>query len=574
MALDEAPARATLCTVFRNLFSAALLACALGAQSPSTDVSVGVFPFLIGNMDGRIGEIVTNCQTRGIDTLYVSVFRATGPRTGDLWITDRAGTWNPGFGAVRRNGTGIDLVNLINACHAANIRVVGILKCFHDNVQPSDALHRQYLLDVVSYLVDSFLPDGRPVYDLDGIALDYVRYVGSGNADASIVTNFVADVRQRIRHLSLHAYLVASRFTFDGGTYDGNFQGYATVINSLASQYGQHWEQFARHCDVLMPMAYTANGSIYNTYALHQAYVRQTALYARTACQIAGFPTRRVVPTIRTYTDSSETTTDQTVEASITGALLGGGNGYQAFRYQHLVDNPSWWTKMAQYAVPGCNWPVPVPGFSTSTLTTVADASSSRDHDQQGATLQVRYDFDGDGVLDTPWQPNTPTWRLNRHPGTWTMWLQVRDAQGQVSTTRRRHTTGTALALQPALLAASGRGSATIQVDVGSAGAGATYLLLASLSGTSPGFLWRPGFPVPLNVDFLTDAFASDPNGNFLQGGLGLLDNQGSATATITVPPPLLSAFAGSTLHWTVLVADSFGRPLCVGEARAMAILP
>lgn len=57
------------------------LSAVLGAQTPSTDVAVGVFPFLVGNMDSRIPEIVTNCQANGIDTLYVSAFRATGPST-------------------------------------------------------------------------------------------------------------------------------------------------------------------------------------------------------------------------------------------------------------------------------------------------------------------------------------------------------------------------------------------------------------------------------------------------------------------------------------------------------------
>src|SRR5262245_13291088 len=96
----------------------------LAAQAPSTDVAVSEFPFLVGNMDGRIAEIVTNCQTYGIDTFYISAYRATGPLTGDLWVTDSAGDWNAAWGPVRSTGAGINLQNLITACHAANIRVV------------------------------------------------------------------------------------------------------------------------------------------------------------------------------------------------------------------------------------------------------------------------------------------------------------------------------------------------------------------------------------------------------------------------------------------------------------------
>ncbi|MBL8756704.1 MAG: hypothetical protein JNK15_25635, partial [Planctomycetes bacterium] len=339
--------------------AASLLTGLLAAQAPSTDVAVGVFPFLVGNMDTRINEIVTNCQTYGIDTLYVSAFRATGPSAGDLWITDSAGDWNAAWGPVRPGGAGIHLQNLITAAHAANLRVVAVLKCFADTVQPDNTAHKQYLLSVVDYFVDAWQANGTPVYDLDGIALDYVRYVGGTNVNVANVTNFVADVRQHIGPLSLHAYLIANRYSFDGPTYNSVFNSYASTMGQLQSQFGQHWEQLAQYVDVMMPMAYSADGSIYATYAGHQAYVRKTSEYARQAVTTAGFPTRRVQPTIKTYTGDGETTTTSTIEASITGALLGGGDGYQSFRYQYLVNNPTWWTKMAQYAVPGCNWPRP-----------------------------------------------------------------------------------------------------------------------------------------------------------------------------------------------------------------------
>ncbi len=550
------------------------LATALEAQTPSTDVSVGVFPFLVGNMDARIGEIVTNCQTYGIDTLYVSAFRATGPLTGDLWITDSAGDWNPAWGPVRPTGAGIHLRNLITACHNADIRVVAVFKCFADSVQPDHAAHKQYLLDVIDYFVDSWQPNGQPTYDLDGIALDYVRYVGGTGVQASNVTNFVADVRQRIGSLSLHAYLLANRYTFDGPVYNSQFASYATTIASLAAQFGQHWEQLARHVDVMMPMAYSADGSIYNTYAGHQAYVRQTASYARTACQIAGFPNRRVVPTIKTYTGEGETTTTQTIEASITGALLGGADGYQSFRYQFLVNQPTWWTKMQQYAAPGCNWPLPQFSASATRLTQSFDAGASRDADQAPTTLSMRFDVDDDGAFDTPWQPLGSAQSLARHPGTWRTTMQVRDNEGHVATTRRRASVGSAVTLQPNFVSAGSGGAVQIHLDVGPLGAGNVYLVLASLSGTSPGFVWQPGFPVPLNSDFVTAALVADPNGGLLANGLGLFDAQGRATATLTVPALLLQPFVWQAVSWNFISVDGLGLPRCVGDSRALTILP
>ncbi len=560
-----------------SLFLATVLA-ALGpvrAQLPSSDVSMGVFPFLVGNMDGRIGEIVTNCVQNGIDTVYVSAFRATGPQQGDLWITDRTGTWNPAWGPVRPGGAGIDLQALITACHAQNLRVVAVLKCFNDNVQPTHAGHKAYLLQVLDHLCNSYQSNGLPVYDLDGVALDYIRFVSSttGN-DPLQVTNFLASVRTVIRSLSLHCYLIASRYTFDGGSYNGQFVSYSSVIASLASQYGQHWEQMARHVDVLMPMSYTADGSIYNTFPLHQAYVRQTALYARQACTAAGFPFRRVCPTIRTYNDSNETCTPLTIEASITGALLGGADGYQSFRYQTMLNQPTWWQKFAQYAVPGPNWPVPLLTVSHYAVTGTWNPTLSRDLDQPGGTLQVRYDLDDDGAFDTGWLPSLQGTHLARHPGTFRAAMQVKDAQGHTSATRRRFTAQGVVSLQPSAVSSGFGGISQVRIDAGPAAANATYLVLATLSGTSPGFTWRPGYPVPINIDWVTTAFLSDPNGAVLANGLGTLDGLGRGTATLQVPPGLLHPLIGATVHWSVISQDLFGRPTFVGEADPMLILP
>lgn len=550
-----------------------LLVGGLAAQSPSSDVAVGVFPFLVGNMDPRISEIVGNCQTHGIDTLYVSAFRATGPSTGDLWITDSAGDWNAAWGAVRAGGAGINLQSLITACHAANVRVVAVLKCFADTVQPDNAAHRQYLLDVVDYFVDAWQANGQPVYDLDGIALDYVRYVGGTNVNAANVTNFVAAVRQHVGQLSLHAYLIANRYSFDGPVYNGQFNSYAATMASLTSQFGQDWVQLAPLLDVLMPMAYTADGSIYATYALHQAYVGKTAEYARTACTLAGVPDRRVMPVVKTYTGDSETTTVQTIEASITGALLGGGDGYQSFRYQFLVNTPAWWTPMTQYAVPGCNWPKPVLAATNTRLSTTFDPSASADVDQSTTSLEVRYDFDSDGTFDTGWHPLANELHLERYPGTWSTTMQARDADGHVATTRRRHVASSAVQLLPSIVSTVLGGQVQVRLDVGPAGAGDTYLAIASLSGNTPGFVWAPGFPVALNIDFVTSLLASDPNGAFLMNGFGTFDAAGQATALVTVPPQLLTFLSGWSLYWSFLSVDALGQPRCVGDTRSMLLL-
>ena len=122
------------CTAFS--LALAFTTC-LPAQTPSRDVSFGEWPFLVGNMDSQIATLVQSAKSNDLDTIYMNFYRATGPSTGTLWITDSAGTWNSAWGPVRTGGDGINLVNFINAAHAANIQVIAVMKCFDTTVQPT-----------------------------------------------------------------------------------------------------------------------------------------------------------------------------------------------------------------------------------------------------------------------------------------------------------------------------------------------------------------------------------------------------------------------------------------------------
>jgi hypothetical protein len=546
------------------------------AQSLSREASVGVFPFLNGNMDGQINTVVNDAFTRGLDIIYCSAFRAIGPQTGQLWITDVAGNWNTAWGPIRSGGAGIDLRALIQAAHARDIQVVAVLKCFESTAPPSDAAHKAYLLNVVRYLVQNYDNQGAPYYDLDGIALDYVRWVGgTGTRDHTQVTNFCRDVKAICGALTLHAYLLSGRYDFDGPVYDGNFNSYASVITVLANGYGQHWENMARHVDVLMPMAYTADGSIYNTYALHQAYVSKTSEYARRACTVAGFPQRRVAPAIKTYTDT-ETTTAQTVQASVTGAMLGGGDGYQAFRWGTLLGHNDWWAVLAQYAVPGPNRPNPNLVVSPLGLTARLDASTSRDPDGPAGSLVARLDLGNDGVFDTGWLPQTQVhhWLLTQPGGAGRVGLQVRDADGLVGSAHRNaRITGFSVlsSLSPSLSASAG-GVLHLDLNVGPGGAGVAYAVIGGISGSAPGTILAPGFTVPVAFDGITSALISLLNTPLFSNAAGLLDAQGAARATLTMPPGILSPLVLRNFTWGAFGMDS--QPRFVTNAWTTAIVP
>ena len=559
------------CLAVALLAAAALLA-PVPAQTPSRDTSFGEWPFLVGNMDSQIATLVNAAKSNDLDTIYINFYRAEGPSTGTLWITDSAGKWNAAWGPVRPSGTGINLVNFISAAHAANLQVVAVMKCFDATVQPTDAAHRQYLWNVVDYLVNTYDASGKPVYDVDGIALDYVRFVGGSGVNATLVTDWVKGVRQRCGVLQVHAYLIAGRYDFDGPTYDGVFNSYATVMTTLKNGFGQDWEALAPYVDCYMPMAYTADGSIYSTYALHHAYVKQVTAYARTAVTRAGYPTRRVSPTIRTYSDS-ETCTAQTVEASITGALLGGGDGYQAFRYGTLAPHADWMAKLKAYAVPGQNRPIAVLSAPCAGLSVDADSTQSRDADEPSTGLQVRYDWQSDGVFDTPWQQSAKTPWLAPRPGPTRIGLQVRDSQGLLGQTTRLVAVPDPLSASPTSLSLAAPQKVTVALNAGPAGAGYAYLVLGTLSGTTPGIPAGPGLVLPLRWDGLTDGLLAAVNTPLFANGFGSCDAQGRGSAVLDLPPGL-GVLAGKTLHFAALGASPGLQIAFVTNATPLSLLP
>jgi len=560
--------RSARCVAF--LFAVVVAPC-LGAQT-SKDASFGVWPFLVGNMDPQISAIVAQARIYDLDTIYVNVFRTTGSQNGTLWISDRAGTWNPAWGPVRTGGKGIDLKALIAQARAFQIQVVGVVKCFDDSVQPTDAAHRAYVLQIVDYLMNSYDTSGKPVYDLDGLALDYVRFVGSGCSNSPFfVTDFVRQVKARLGVRSLHAYLIANRSTFHGPSYTGPFHPYGTVTSNLRSCYGQDWEGLSRYVDVMMPMAYTADGSIYNTAAEHQAYVQTAAAYARMACQRAGFPGRRVVPAIRCWTDSNETATTTTIGASIAGALAGGGDGYNAFRYKTMQS--AWWPTLRLYAAAGPNRPVPELTANFLGQTAQLDATASSDFDQSSASLQVRYDWGNDGSFETAWITNQLTDDLAPQPGMTVLGVQVRDADGNVGASVRRYAVPNSLSA-PATISSGTPSPLQLTLGAGPGAAQHSYFVLGGLSGRAPGTPWLQDLTVPLNVDGVTVALISAANTPVMQNASGTFGSLGTAASVFQVPPGVLSSVVGLDFTWTALGAGPNFQRVYVTNAATTTILP
>jgi chitinase len=78
-----------------------------------------------------------------------------------------------------------------------------------------------------------------------------------------------------------------------------------------------------------------------------------------------------------------------------------------------------------------------------------------------------------------------------------------------------------------------------LQLDLsgGAGNAGRTYFLVPGLSGTSPGVGLQGGLVLPVNPDTLTAIAFGPGGGNYFSGLVGVLDAQGEATATLSIPP-------------------------------------
>jgi len=104
----------------------------------------------------------------------------------------------------------------------------------------------------------------------------------------------------------------------------------------------------------------------------------------------------------------------------------------------------------------------------------------------------------------------------------------------------------TGLSGEPPSLSVSAGGVQTLTLVAGAANAGLPYLLLGSLTGSSPG-LPLDGDVLPLNIDAYTLFTLQTPNTAPLAGSAGVLDGAGGATATFTLPAGFGANLVGLT---------------------------
>jgi hypothetical protein len=87
-------------------------------------------------------------------------------------------------------------------------------------------------------------------------------------------------------------------------------------------------------------------------------------------------------------------------------------------------------------------------------------------------------------------------------------------------------------------------------LEAGAENGNRPYLLLGSLSGTSPGFVLPGGTVLPLNWDLLTDVIMLCLGTPICKDFLGALDGDGKAAAELNTFGPVDPILIGETAHF------------------------
>ncbi len=104
---------------------------------------------------------------------------------------------------------------------------------------------------------------------------------------------------------------------------------------------------------------------------------------------------------------------------------------------------------------------------------------------------------------------------------------------------------------------ASAAAQVDLSLDAGTSHGGRNYLLLGSVSGTSPGFFMPGGLKVPLNWDLFTNLIALNLNTPIFSNFQGFLDSSGQAGASLNISGPVGPSYVGLELTFVFLLGPN-----------------
>jgi len=232
------------------------------ASSGTADIKLGIYvqPWNPELEQGRYRELIGELKQHKISRIFIFVYSPKGEGKGVFQIVKK-GSWHgatnePEFLNVP------DLATLIQVVHHSGIQVHAVICCFGGagdeypqySVNPTSEVHRKHLLEVIGYLLENFP-------SLDGIQLDYIRYIREhgykADGDTDTIANFIGDVNNIVKSKILSA-------TVFPATYENwcdplvhwlpwlPHSDYYEVWHDL----GQDYRKMQRYLNFISPMAY------------------------------------------------------------------------------------------------------------------------------------------------------------------------------------------------------------------------------------------------------------------------------------------------------------------------------
>lgn len=99
-------------------------------------------------------------------------------------------------------------------------------------------------------------------------------------------------------------------------------------------------------------------------------------------------------------------------------------------------------------------------------------------------------------------------------------------------------------------------GTVNFSLNAGAAGANKLYILLGSLSGTSPGINVAPNFVLPINADSTVVSFMEYANSMYFVNSYANFDASGHALVTLHMPPGIAQPYPGEHFSFAFMTLD------------------
>lgn len=208
-----------------------------------------------------------------------------------------------------KNDTAL-LRRTISLCKNTNIRVHAWVICFLDEDGEFEINSKKQTM------IKNFIKSTVRINGVNGINLDYIRYVGTDpeNINSKTITNFVKSVNSIVKGYDKNIILSACVFAEQEHT---------------NTYYGQDYAALSPYLDIMLPMTYKYS------YSSGRTWLKEATQYV-----VNKATSSKVVSVLQTYNNAVKKLSASELEADAKAVMNGGSYGYVLFRYGLISSYP------------------------------------------------------------------------------------------------------------------------------------------------------------------------------------------------------------------------------------------